>query len=197
VTKQALADIPGIEADINEMLMYGLKLKEESEILFGDNLGSHLHGIAVQAASRATTYDNGGDTKLDRLRHAILQARLALFPVDAIVMSPKDLHDVDLLKTEEGGTNKGTYIVGDPRNGSGTSPLWGKRIVECDSMPSGYFLVGAFQRGARLYDRMEAAIDISFENGTNFVENEATILAEERVALAVFRTTAFVYGQFA
>lgn len=197
ITKQALADVPGIEADIDSLLMYGLKLKEESEVLFGDNLGSHLHGIAVQAASRSTSYDVVGDTKLDRLRHAILQARLALFPVDAVVMNPKDLHDIDLIKTEEGGSNKGVYILGDPRNGSALSPIWGKRVVESDSMTAGYFLVGAFQRGATLYDRMQATIDISFENGTNFVENEATIRCEERVALAVRRTTAFVYGQFA
>jgi hypothetical protein len=38
-------------------------------------------------------------------------------------------------------------------------------------------------------------IDISFEHGTNFTENEATIRCEERIGLAVKRAGSFIYGQ--
>jgi len=196
VTKQALQDVDGIQMDINEMLTYGLKLKEESELLWGDGLGDHLHGIGTQATAYDTGLNVSGDTKLDKLRHAIFQARLALFPVDAIVLHPEDLHDIELIKEDSLAANTGRYIVGDPRTGVSMLTLWGKMVVESDSAVSGTFLVGAFRRGATVYDRQQANLDISFEHSSNFTENKATILAEERIALAVKRTLAFVKGSF-
>lgn len=195
VTRQALDDVPGLRADIDDMLLYGLKLKEESELLTGDGLGSHLNGIATQATAYSSgTYNVSGDTKLDKLRHFILQVRLALYSADGIVLNPRDLHDIDLLKDEDGGANKGHYIVGDPRTGSAQKFIWGKPVVESDSIAYGKALVGNFRFGARIYDRMQSVIDISFEHDENFTKNLATIRAEERLALAVLRPASFVYG---
>lgn len=196
VSRQSLDDVPGIRADIDDIMMYGVLLKEESEILWGDGLGNHLHGIGTQATAYDTGLNASGDTKLDKLRHALLQVRLALYPVDAIILHPEDLHDIELIKDDVGGANTGKYIVGDPRTGVEMTTLWGKPVIESDSAVSGVFLVGAFRRGATLYDRMQANVDISFENDTNFEENLATIRAEERIALAVKRTGSFVKGSF-
>lgn len=197
VTTQALADIPWLRNEVDMELMYGLKLKEEAEILLGDGSGQHLNGIVTQATAYNTGLNVSGDTKLDKLRHAIYQARLALYPVDGIVLNPKDLHDIDLIKTNEGtSANNGLYVVGDPKAGTAMRFIWGKRVVESDSITSGTFLVGAFAMGAMLFDRMQAVIDVSYENGTNFVENEATIRAEERIGLGVRRPAAFVSGSF-
>lgn len=197
VTTQALADLPGLREDIDSIMMYGLKLKEEAEILAGDGTGVHLDGLINQATAYNTAYNVANDTKLDKIRHAILQARLALYPVDAIVLNPRDLHDMELIKDDYSGTaNTGRYILGDPRTGQAIPTLWGKPVVESDSMTYGTFLVGAFRVGAILIDRMQASIDISFEHGTNFTENEATIRAEERIGLAVTRPLSFTYGSF-
>lgn len=193
VSRQALDDVPMLRADIDNMLDYGLKLVEEAQILLGDGLGDHLNGIATQASAYNQS-NASGDTKLDILRHYILQARLALYPVDGVVLNPRDLAAIDLLKTEEGGANKGLYIVGNPRTGEQQMMLWGKPVVESDSIPSGKCLVGAFGLGARLYDRMQSVIDISLEHASNFTSNLATIRAEERLALAVLRPGSFVYG---
>lgn len=196
-TRQILDDAPWLRREIDSELMYGLKLKEEQQILMGDGTGVNILGIIPQAAAYNTALNVSGDTKLDKLRHAIYQTRLALYPVDGIVLHPKELHDIDLIKTNEGSTaNNGSYIVGDPKSGPMIRTLWGKSVVESDSMPIGTFLVGAFQFGAILFDRMQAVIDISFEHGTNFVENEVTIRCEERIGLGVKRTAAFTYGTF-
>lgn len=192
-TRQVLDDVPWLRDDLDSELTYGLALKEETEILSGDNLGDHLNGLIPQA----TAYNQSnasGDTKLDILRHYILQARLAFYPVDGIVLNPRDIAAIDLLKTEEGGVNKGVYIVGDPRTGMQMMTIWGKPVIESDSIASGKALVGAFGLGALLIDRMQATIDISFEHSTNFTTNQATILAEERLGLAVIRADSFVYG---
>lgn len=196
VTRQALDDFGGLRADIDDTLMYGLKQREDSEILSGDGLGTHLSGLTTQATAYAGTYVAASDTRLDTLRHAILEARLAEFPVDGIVLNPVDVHAIELIKDDVGGANTGRYIVGDPRTGLEVLTIWGRPVVETTAMPSGHFLVGAFAMGAILFDRMTATIDISFQHGTNFTENEATILAEERLALGVIRPAAFRYGSF-
>jgi HK97 family phage major capsid protein len=74
--------------------------------------------------------------------------------------------------------------------------LWGLPVVESDGMSRGDFLVGAFRLAATLFDREEAAILVSTEDQDNFVKNLVTILAEERLALAITRPTAFVHGGF-
>lgn len=197
VTRQALADMPALRADIDGLLMYGLKLREEAEVLAGDGTGVHLSGIITQATAYDTGLNVTGDSKLDKLRHMILQARLAFYMVDGIVLNPRDMHDIELIKDETGGANTGRYIIGDPRTGSEVGFVWGKPVVESDSVTYQSALVGAFASGADLFDRQQAVIDISFEHGTNFTENEATIRCEERIALAVKYPGAFIYGSIA
>lgn len=197
VSRQALEDIPWMRSTIDGELRYGLLLKEELEILMGDGTGQHLDGLTHQATARAATYDVSGDTNLDTIRHAKLQARLigqGTFAPDGLVLNPKDMHDTELIKTEEGAANKGVYILGDPRGGAPIKLIWGLPTVESDAIPEGKFLLGAFGTGATLIDRMQAMVAIAYENEADFVENLATILAEERIGLAVRRPDAFIYG---
>lgn len=199
VTRQALSDVPWLRSTIDGELMYGLLLKEEAEILAGDGTGQHLNGLITQATARATTYDVSGDTRLDRIRHAKLQARLlglATFAPDGIVLNPVDMHWIELIKTEEGAANKGVYIIGDPQQGSAVKFVWGLPVVESDSISVGTFLLGAFGTAATILDREEATTAISFEHASNFTSNNATILCEERIGLAVMRPNAFVTGTF-
>jgi HK97 family phage major capsid protein len=75
--------------------------------------------------------------------------------------------------------------------------IWGKRVVATNSIAAGTFLVGAMSMGAQIWDRMDAAVQISYEDGDNFKKNMATLLAEERLALTVYRPAAFIKGTFA
>ena len=61
-------------------------------------------------------------------------------------------------------------------------------------MPAGKFMVGAFNMGAQVFDREDANVQVSTEDGDNFTKNLVTIRGEERIALAVFRPQSFVYG---
>ena len=109
VTRQAWDDLPELRRFIDENLIYGLKVIEENELLFGDGSGEHLHGVAHQATAYAGTYTAASDTKLDTLRHAIAELEVADEEATAMILNPKDVHDIDLIKTEEDGTaNKGS-----------------------------------------------------------------------------------------
>jgi HK97 family phage major capsid protein len=188
-TKQVLADAPMLQSYINGRLMYGLKLKEEAQLLKGSGVGLNINGLFTQA----TPYVNPGvtvqnETSIDRLRIAMLQVVLAELDPDGIVLSPIDWTTIELLKNTQD-----NYLFTQPQ-GVARPTLWGLPVVATQSMDAGDFLVGSFQQGAQIWDREDANITVSNEDRDNFVKNMVTILAEERVGLTVFRPEAFVKG---
>ncbi|MEO5985063.1 MAG: phage major capsid protein [Ferruginibacter sp.] len=198
ISQQALSDSSWLADEINRELMFGLLLKLETEVLFGDNLGDHLNGINTQAtAYDSATYNAAGDTRLDKLRHGLLQSTLAgkgSFPPDAIVVHPTDMHTIELIKDQA--SNVGNYVVGNPVASTQVPVLWGLPVIQSDSMTAGTFLVGPFRTGVVLLDRMEATIEFSRENDLNWVKNLVTALAELRVGLAVLFPTGFIRGSY-
>jgi HK97 family phage major capsid protein len=65
-----------------------------------------------------------------------------------------------------------------------------------NSLEPGEFLVGGFRAAAQIFDRMDIEILVSSEDRDNFIKNMLTVRAEERVALAVKRPQALVYGTY-
>ncbi|TDR89117.1 phage major capsid protein [Enterovirga rhinocerotis] len=187
-SKQVLDDIPLLQSYIDGRARYGLALVEEAQILAGDGTGQNLLGIIPQATPFAfATLAKADDTKIDRLRRAMLQVRLALYRATFIAMSPVDWAEIETMKNDVG-----DYIVGDPR-GVIEKRLWGLPVTDSDALPEGKFLVGA-NMAAQVFDREDANVQVSTEDRDNFVKNAVTIRAEERLALAVTRPEAFVYG---
>lgn len=189
-SKQVLADVPMLQSYIDGRLMYGLKLKEEQQLLKGSGVGLNLNGIYTQA----TPYVNPGvtvqaETRIDRLRLAMLQVSLSEYDTDGIVINPIDWAAIELTKTTDN-----AYLFASP-TGQIAPTLWGRPVVATQAMDANDFLVGAFRMGAQGWDREDAAVEISLEDSTNFRDNAVTIRCEERVGLTVFRTTAFVKGQ--
>jgi hypothetical protein len=154
-------------------------------------LATRQNGIYTQAtASTANLAVVTAPTFLDVLRAAMLQASLANIPPTGIVLNPTDWFKIETTKD-----TAGAYIIGNPQDG--TNPrLWGLPVVETPAMTVDKFLVGAFRYGAQIFDRQDATVEISTEDSDNFRKNLVTILAEERLALAVYNTLAFVKGDF-
>jgi HK97 family phage major capsid protein len=196
VSRQALSDVPWMQATLNSELIYGLKLKEEAQVLSGSGTGVDLNGIMTQStAFNTSTYLTGSWQRIDVLRKAKLQAALAgmgTYAPSAFVLHPTDMAALELTKD-----SYGRYIIGDPQGGSiEVKTLWDLPVVETLSISAGTFLVGAFDTAATLIDRQEVTVEISFEHASNFTANLATILCEERVGLAVQIPTAFIHGSF-
>ena len=87
----------------------------------------------------------------------------------------------------------GRYMFADPGSSSMIAP-WGIRIVESTAIAQGKFLMGAFHLASQIFDRQAMTLDMSESNKDNFSRNMITIRCEERLALAVYRPAAIVYG---
>lgn len=189
VSKQALSDVAQLRSYIDSRLLYGLGYVEEGQLLNGDGTGQNLHGIIPQATAFAAPVAVAAMTSIDVMRLAMLQAVLAEYPATGHVMNPIDWAVIETLKD-----GQGRYIIGNPQ-GTATPTLWGLPVVTTQAIAQDKFLTGAFEMGAQVFDQWSAAIEVGFEND-DFTKNKITILAEERLALAVFRPEAFIYGDF-
>ncbi len=187
-SRQILDDAGQVRALIDTELAYGVDYVEEQQILYGDGTGNNLFGIIPQAAAYSAPFVVPGQTDIDVLNQAIAQSELALLPATGVIMNPLDWRKI--LGTKDG---QGRYVVGDP---AGTQPrnIWNLPVATTLAMQPGTFLVGAFGIGAQLYDRMLMEILASTEDRDNFIRNLATFRGEKRVALAVKRPQAFIYG---
>lgn len=68
-------------------------------------------------------------------------------------------------------------------------------VALSQAIAAGTFLVGDFRGSAVIYDRWNARAEISTED-SDFKRNLITVLAEERLGLAVKRPTGFTKGTF-
>jgi HK97 family phage major capsid protein len=187
-SRQILDDAPGLASYIDGRAQYGLRFKEEQQLLNGDGTGANILGILPQAAEFAPAISVAGATPIDRLRLAVLQAVLAEYPSSGFVLNPIDWAGIELTKDSEG-----RYIIAQPVNG-GVPRIWGLPVVETQAMAQNNFLTGAFNMAAQIFDRTEIEVLLSTENEDDFIRNMVTILAEERLAMAVYRPEAFVTG---
>jgi HK97 family phage major capsid protein len=187
VSRQVLDDAPMLESYINGRLLYGLKLEEEDEILNGDGQVGTLDGLMHQATAynRATT-----GTVIDILRRSMTQLQLSEYPVEGFILNPIDWEAIELTKDTQG-----RYIIANPQGLLGPT-LWGRPVVVTNSQTQGQFLTCNFTQAAQLWDRQQASVELSREDSDNFRRNMVTILAEERLALTVYRPTALIKGVF-
>lgn len=190
-SRQIMSDAPMLASYIDGKLRYGLAYAEEQQLLNGDGTGQNLLGIIPQATGYTAPLTITGATTIDTLRLAMLQAVLAEFPATGHVLNPIDWAGIELTKDGDG-----RYIIGQPQ-GVASPTMWGLPVVTTQAITSGKFLTGAFKLGAQLFDRWQARVEVATENEDDFVKNLVTILAEERLALAVYRPEAFVYGDIA
>ena len=189
-SRQILDDASQLQSYIDGRLRYGLAFKEEQQILNGDGTGQNLLGIIPQATAyvRPTGVTPSSETIIDTLRYAMLQAVLAEYPASGHVLNPIDWASIETLKD-----STGQYIIGNPQ-GAASPTLWRLPVVETQTITAGKFLTGGFSMGAQIFDRWLSRVEVATENEDDFINNLVTILAEERLALAVYRPEAFIYG---
>lgn len=189
LTRQAIEDSAQLQGEVDSEMRYGLALAEEGELLTGDGTGQHLTGLNTNATAFAAAIAIAGATEIDVIRLALLQAELALYVSDGIILSPADWALIEMSKTSEG-----AYLFANPMNLAGPR-LWGKPVVSTPAQTQRKFTVGGFKLQT-LYDRMAPEVVIASENSDDFEKNLYTMRCEERVALAIKKPGALIYGDF-
>lgn len=191
-SKQILADAPMLQSYIDGRLRYGLAFKEDDALLNGDGSGVSIKGL--MASSTAYKQPAGvlvkNETMIDRLRLAMLQTTLAEYPATGHILNPTDWASITLTKDAQL-----RYVFANPLGLNG-AVLWGLPVAESLAMGQGKFMTGAFRLAAQIFDREDATVTISTEDRDNFVKNMVTVLAEERLALAIYRPEALINGSF-
>lgn len=199
VTDELFADYLAVASFINMRLPYMVDRTEEDELLNGDGTGTHLTGIMNTTGIQ--TLAKGADTTVDALYKALTKVRWGNlagaaqggFEPDAYVIHPTDWEAIRLLKD---GNNQ--YFAGGPFTGAygnggmvvGES-LWGKPVVVTPAITQGTALAGAFRLGSQYFDRQGLTIESTNTDQDDFIKNLTTIRAERRLALAVYRPSAF------
>ena len=195
ITRQTLEDAAELQTYVEQRLIDGLRLVESDQLLNGNgtnDLTGLLNTTGVQDLDQtyftgAAVNDAGADNENF---NRILRARTLIRTVgraraNFVVVNPADLED---FLTATSATENMYYGAG-PFGGVQLATMWGLRIVEDENLTAGSVLVGD-GRMAAVWDRMQAQILIDTIDD-QFIRNMLTILAEERLALTVFRPAAF------
>ena len=188
-SRQIIDDSSQLRDMIDSELRYGLALEEEAQILFGDGTGVNLTGLATQASAFSAEFTPSDQTEIDIIGLAVLQSALADYVPDGILVHPSDWMRMRLTK----GTDS-EYLLGSPQ--SDVSPiLFGLPVIASKAIPKDKYLVGSFSEVGTLYDRWAPRIEVGYSSD-DFIKNLVTVLAEERIALAVKQPGALIYGDF-
>jgi HK97 family phage major capsid protein len=186
-TKESLDDVSWLESQIRGRLSFMVMRAEEAQLLTGDGVSPNLLGILNRSGIQ--TQAKGSDPVPDAIYKAMQKIRGAggsgFAEPSAVVLHPNDWTDIRLLRTTDG-----IYIWGNPSE-TGADTIWGLPIRQTTAMTENTGLVGAFRPYSQVTRREGIQITLSTEHSTYFVENKVAILAEERLALEVYRPSAF------
>lgn len=184
-TKRALADVAQLEGLINSELVADLKETEETQILTGSGSGQNILGIlnsGVQTQAATTTNDA---TWFGSFRQAVTKLRtVGRVRPNGVVVNPAQAERIDTSK------DSSLRFYGNGPFGLAPRTLWGLPVVESEAITAGTALVGDFSK-AVLWDREQASITMTDSHADFFIRNLIAVLAEESVAFAVTRPTAF------
>jgi HK97 family phage major capsid protein len=219
-SKQILADVIGLQNHIGARLLHGLGEKDEAQMLYGSGVGENLQGF-MPLAPRAPLYGYSMNphvtnvawtppgstvaisvknyTSIDAVRLAKLAVQLSGFEPTAVCLSPFDIAQMELEKVDVDAylmQVPGVGQIGPGLNGK-ILTLWQLPVVVCHSLQAGDFLIGDFIRGATIFQREQATLELGYsvEEG-DFTRNALRLKAEERLALAIYAPAAFRAGKF-
>nr|WP_152665923.1 phage major capsid protein [Mycobacterium sp. UM_NZ2] len=182
-TKRALADVAQLEGLINDELRLDVAEAEEAQILNGDGSGENFTGINNWSGIQTQAFSTD---LFQSIRKGITKARtVGRVNPNACLVSPATAELIDLAQDGEE-----RYRYGGPQ-AIGPRTIWGLPVVESESQPDGYALVGDFSK-AVLWDREQTTVTMTDSHADFFIRNLVAILAEERLAFAVTRPKAFV-----
>jgi HK97 family phage major capsid protein len=186
VTEEMLEDVAQVQSYVDTRLRTGVLLTEDLELLSGTGVAPHLLGFTALpgiAAPIARVAEVNADTLLSQFM--AIWTSVQIQP-DGIVMNPAQWRTILLTKD-----TTGQYYGGGPFASPHAPTLWGLPVALTTAITAGTALIGCFKSCAQLFRRGALRVEASNSHSDFFVKNLVAIRAEERLALAVYRESAF------
>lgn len=191
ISKEMMEDADFVDNYINTRVVGRLLQTEDNQILYGNNVAPNLMGLKGQASYYANYYSNLSSINyFDILAGAVTQGRVANYVPNYIFVNPSDYNTMVTSRDSYGRYQFPNFLFGQP------AMVNEAQVIPNTAVTQGDFFVGDFELGATLAYRDEINVTFSNQHVDNFVKGFITVLVEERIALVVYRPTAFVYGTF-
>ena len=184
VTDEMMEDTPGFESYLTQRMGFMVKSREELQILRGAGTTNTIQGVYNRTGVQ--TVSGLGESTIDSILHAITEIQKDAFvEPTAMVIHPNDWFNVRASKD-----TTGNYLLGPATLDPDAARPWGLRVRVTTNALENTALVGAFNQ-AQIFRRSGITVTVSSEHSDYFIYNKLAVLAEERLALAVYRPAAF------
>lgn len=187
VTEEALQDIPAAESYIDGRLTLFVRMTEDSDLLQGDGVDT-VTGLYFVASTQTASLAGADDVLLDNLFKAAMKVQTGAFvPATHLIIHPTDWQTFRLAKDANN-----NYMLG-PALANDLVRPWGLIPIVTTAALAGHPIVANPAVAGQIFRRTDVSVRVGWIND-QFVKNQQTIVAEERLAFPVFRPAAIVKG---
>lgn len=187
VTNQLLSDAPALASYLNNELDYSLDNVVEHYLLNGTGNSGEPRGLLNTTGVQQQAFDTDMVTTV---RKAITRVTRLGGSVTAVLMSPEDDEQWDLLKDDMG------RYYGQGPFGSGPGTAWGRPRAVSERLSPGQVIVGDFRQIA-LLDREGLSIQAFNQHKDYAQRNLVYVRAELRAAQVIWRPNRLVIASVA
>lgn len=192
ISRNMLDDVEGMTTFLQSRLPELLLRQEDTQILNGSGVRPNLLGI--QSVGNYTAGAAAVTNRAETLINAIAQLENLDREANGILISISDWYTLWLYK----GATSGEYTL--PVNliekVGNQMYVAGVPVYRSTAQTFSDYLVGDWTMGANLVTREPARVEFFVEDGTNVQSNQVTVRIEERVALPVYGSDYFIFGNF-
>jgi HK97 family phage major capsid protein len=202
VSDEMLEDVAQIRSYLDTRLSLFVQHAEEDQLLNGSGTSPNVRGllnrVGIQTGTRSALGVTLGETAASTTVAAALYAAItnvrvnALVEPDGIIMHPTNWATFKTTKDANGQFYGGGPFTG-PYGSGGIAgeTAWGLPVVVTSRIAVNTALVGAFGTMAQVFYRNGLTVEASNSHSDFFQKNLTAIRAERRLALAVYRPSAF------
>lgn len=187
ISRKMLDDVQGMTTFLQSRLLELLLRTEDTQIISGDGTSPNLSGITDSGNFTAAVTSETAEAMM--LIDAISQLEGYDREANGILLNPTDYWNLAKLTN----LNQSSAVV---TSENGVLRIGGVPVFRSTAVTADKYIVGDWVMGANLLTREAPRVEFFYEDGTNVTTNKVTVRVEERVALPIYGSNYFIYGDF-
>ena len=187
ISRKMLDDVQGMTTFLQSRLLELLLRTEDTQIISGDGTSPNLSGITDSGNFTAASTSETAEALM--LIDAISQLEGYDREANGILLNPTDYWNLAKLTN----LNQSSAVV---TSENGVLRIGGVPVFRSTAVTADKYIVGDWVMGANLLTREAPRVEFFYEDGTNVTTNKVTVRVEERVALPIYGSNYFIYGDF-